>query len=144
MRVVKTFLFLLFSLTTVVYAQEYDYIREIKPCEVSIQACIEEYFPEDPKLATAVFMAESSLKPNKIGYNCRYGKVISSCAVQDRHLAISKDYGIAQINDQHSKHPEEFLDLETCLKMARKLYRERGDTFDAWFAYKNKLHLKYL
>ena len=70
MRVVKTFLFLLFSLTTVVYAQEYDYIREIKPCEVSIQACIEEkatqYNVSSEKLHY-IIMNESSYKPNATG-----------------------------------------------------------------------------
>lgn len=70
MRVVKTCLFLLLSLTTVVYAAEWDYVREVKPCEVSIQACIEEkatqYNVSVEKLHY-IIQNESSYNPNATG-----------------------------------------------------------------------------
>lgn len=72
MRVLKTFLFLMFSLTTVVYAKEWDYIREVKPCEVSIQSCIEEkakqYNVSSFTMGKVIF-CESSFKENAVGDN---------------------------------------------------------------------------
>lgn len=117
-------------------------VKEINQCDVSIEACITKYFPEEPQIAIAVFKAESSLNPNIIGYNCRYGNKITACKVTDRHKAISKDYGLAQINDQHSKTPEVFLDPETNLKKARELYDERG--WKCWYAYTDGIYKKYL
>ena len=127
-------------------------VKEVNPCDVSIEACITKYFPEESQVAIAVFKAESSLNPNNIGYNCRYeyfnektqatSTKVTVCKVADRAKAISKDYGIAQINDQHSKTPEEFLDLETNLKKARELYDERG--WKCWYAYTDGLYKKYL
>lgn len=127
-------------------------VVEVNPCDVSVEDCIAKYFPEEPQVAIAVFKAESSLNPNNIGYNCRYpyfdkklqatSTKVTACKVTDRAKAISKDYGIAQINDQHSKNPEEFLDVETNLKKARELYEERG--WKCWYAYTDGLYLKYL
>lgn len=127
-------------------------VKEVNPCDVSIEACITKYFPEDSKTAIAVFKAESSLNPNIIGYNCRYtyfdvkkqatSTKVTTCKVADRANAISKDYGLAQINDQHSKTPEKFLDAEENLKMARRLYDERG--WKCWYAYTDGLYKKYL
>lgn len=138
--------------TDVYVAEPTPVVKEVNPCDVSVEACIIKYFPEEPQVAIAVFKAESSLNPNNIGYNCRYtyfdekkqatSTKITACKVADRAKAVSKDWGIAQINDQHSKTPEEFLDLETNLKKARELYDERG--WKCWYAYTDGLYKKYL
>lgn len=146
------------STSTETYVAEPAPVVEVNPCDVSVEACIIKYFPEDSRIAIAVFKAESSLNPNNIGYNCRYeyfnentqatSTKITSCKVADRAKAVSKDYGIAQINDQHSKTPEEFLDLETNLRKARELYDERkrrtGEGWKCWYAYTDGLYKKYL
>lgn len=147
------FLFAIATSTgTEVYIAEPIQVVEVNPCDVSIEACITKYFPEDSQVAIAVFKAESSLNPNNIGYNCRYeyfnkktqatSTKVTACKVADRAKAISKDYGLAQINDQHSKTPEIFLDPETNLKKARELYDERG--WKCWYAYTDGLYKKYL
>lgn len=148
------FLFLMVTGTsTETYiAEPTPVVKEVNPCDVSVEACITKYFPEDPQLAIAVFKAESSLNPNNIGYNCRYeyfnkktqatSTKVTTCKVADRANAISKDYGIAQINDQHSKTPEMFLDPETNLRKARELYDERG--WKCWYAYTDGKYKQYL
>ena len=149
-----SFLFLMVTGTsTETYvAEPTQLVKEVNPCDVSIEACITKYFPEDPQVAIAVFKAESSLNPNNIGYNCRYeyfdkktqatSTKITTCKVADRANAISKDYGIAQINDQHSKTPEMFLDPEVNLRKARELYDERG--WKCWYAYTDGKYKQYL
>lgn len=140
------------STSTETYVAEPTPVVEVNPCDISIEACITKYFPEDSRTAIAVFKAESSLNPNNIGYNCRYeyfdkktqatSTKVTTCKVADRARAISKDYGLAQINDQHSKTPEVFLDPETNLKKARELYDERG--WKCWYAYTDGIYKKYL
>ena len=130
------------STSTETYVAEPAPVVEVNPCDVSVEACFIKYFPEDSKTAIAVFKAESSLNPNNIGYNCRYSNKVTACKVADRENAISKDYGLAQISDQHSKTPEIFLDPETNLKKARELYDERG--WKCWYAYTDGLYKKYL
>ena len=134
--------------TTTVPIQE-----PINPCSVSIEKCVEKYFPEQPKLAVAVFKAESQLKPQAIGYNCRYERFdekqnatttyITSCKPSDRDLAVSKDYGLAQINQQNYKGDKnDLLDVETNLKVARKIYEEQS--WRAWYVYRDGKHIQYL
>lgn len=118
-------------------------IQPVNECEVSVKKCIEKYFPEDPKLAVAVFMAESQLNPRSIGYNCRYGDSVTTCKPSDRELAISKDWGVAQINQaNYPGNKEDLLDVETNLKVARKVYDEQ--TWRAWYVYRDKKYVQYL
>lgn len=137
---------IIFSATSTVPVQ--DIQLPVNPCKVSVEACITKYFPEDPKLAKAVFTAESQLNPNNIGYNCRYQKTatttyITSCKKEDRDKAISKDYGLAQINESNYKgNKQDLLDVETNLKVARKVYDEQ--TWRAWFVYRDGKYIQYL
>ena len=118
-------------------------VKEINVCEQSVEKCITKYFPEDPKLAIAVFKAESQLNPRSIGYNCRYGDKVTTCKVSDRALALTKDYGIAQINQaNYQGNKEDLLDTETNLKVARKVYDEQ--TWRAWYVYRDKKYVQYL
>lgn len=144
--------------TEIYVAEPAPTVEEVNPCDVSVEACIIKYFPEDPQVAIAVFKAESSLNPNNIGYNCRYeyfnektqatSTKVTFCKVADRAKAVSKDYGLAQINNQHSDTPEKFLDIEENLKMARKLYDERerrtGEGWECWYAYIDGTYKQYL
>ena len=142
------------STSTEVYIAEPTPVVEVNPCDVSVEACVIKYFPEEPQVAIAVFKAESSLNPNNIGYNCRYSYFdekkqatstrITACKVADRANAVSKDYGICQVNSQHSKNPEEFLNIENGLKFCRKLYAESGNKFTPWFAFTTGIYKEYL
>lgn len=132
---------IMFSATTTMPIQ--DPPTPINPCSVSVEKCIEKYFPEDPKLAIAVFTAESQLNPRSIGYNCRYGDRVTTCKPSDRALALTKDYGVAQINQaNYSGNKEDLLDTETNLKVARKVYDEQ--TWRAWYVYRDKKYVQYL
>lgn len=118
-------------------------IQPVNECEVSVKKCIEKYFPEEPKLAVAVFMAESRLNPRSIGYNCRYGDRVTTCKPSDKDKAISLDWGISQVNDQnYSGDKNDLLNPEVNLKVARKIYEKQG--WNAWFAYRDDKYLKYL
>lgn len=115
----------------------------VNPCTVSTEKCIEKYFPENPRLAVAVFKAESGLETHQIGYNCRYGNRITSCKPLDHDKAVSLDYGLTQINQQnYPGNKDDLLDPETNLKIARKIYDKQG--WNAWFAYKDNKYVKYL
>lgn len=125
----------------------------VNPCSISVEECVGKYFPEEPKLAVAVFKAESRLNPRSIGYNCRYERFdkeenatttyVTTCKPSDRELAISKDYGLAQINQaNYHGNKEDLLDVETNLKVARKVYDEQ--TWNAWYVYRDKKYVQYL
>ena len=139
---------LLFSATTTIPTQDIIAPEPINPCKVSVEACITKYFPENPKLAKAVFTAESQLDPKQIGYNCRYNKTatttyVTVCKKEDIAKAISKDCGLAQINEQNYKGDKnDLLDLETNMKVARLVYEEQ--TWRAWYVYRDGKYLQYL
>lgn len=82
-------------------------------------------FPEDPYTALAIAKAESNLNPLATGYNSNG----------------SRDFGLMQVNSIHG-YGEELYDVETNLKVARKIYEKRG--WSAWCAYKTGKHLTYL
>lgn len=140
---------LIFSATTTVPTQDIKQaIPVVEPCKVSVEACITKYFPDDPKVAKAVFTAESQLDPKQIGYNCRYNKTatttyVTVCKKGDRDLAISKDYGLAQINEQNYKGDKsDLFDVETNMKVARIVYESQG--WRGWYVYRDGKYLQYL
>jgi hypothetical protein len=115
----------------------------INPCTVSTEMCVEKYFPKEKEIALAVFMAESRLNTQAIGYNCRYGKKVTSCKKGDENKALSMDYGISQINQQNYKgNKNDLLDIETNMKVARKVYDKQ--TWNAWYTYRDGKYLQYL
>jgi len=124
------------------YSPQIELVEQT-PCEISIERCVEFYFPEDTKTALAIFKAESGLIANKIGYNCRYGKEVTSCKKEDRDKAVSKDYGVCQINEIHSDNPEQYLDYEKAIKKCREIYDEKGN-WTAWSVYKNGVYKKFM
>lgn len=107
---------------------------------------IEEKFPEEKKLITAVFKAESGHNPKSMGWNCRYtenGKTVSkACKPEDRHKAWSVDCGVAQINTIGQTCPEELFEVEHNLTVAKKMYDTRG--LNPWMAYLNGSYKKHL
>lgn len=83
-------------------------------------------FPEDPHTALAIAMAESGLDPKAFNGSNSDG---------------SNDKGVFQINSCHG-YGEELYDIETNLKVARKIYDKSG--WLPWSSYKLGRHLTYL
>lgn len=115
----------------------------------SVNELIEANFGSNTQIALAVLRAENNtFNPRAIGYNCRYGQKVTACKKQDVDKAISVDCGLFQIHSYTGNCPKELFDPEINIKQAKKLFDERekitGDGFECWYAYKNKLHLKYL
>ncbi len=104
---------------------------------------IEEKFPENPKVVTAVFKAESGLNPKSMNWNCYYNGRSKSCLPQDRNKAWSVDCGLAQINRIGKDCPKELFDIENNLAEARKKF-DTKQGLNHWYAFKDKLHLKFL
>lgn len=112
--------------------KKYDYKEDVK-----------EKWGDQANIMLAVIMAESHGIGDKIGHNCRYGIKIKAClTTEDTKNAVSYDYGLAMISDQHGYSKEYLFDQKNNIEVAYKLYKEQG--FDAWFAYRNKKHLKFL
>jgi hypothetical protein len=102
--------------------------------------------PEHYATAMAVFMAESGLNQEAIGWNCYYrnafGKRKSkACKPKDRHKAWSVDCGIAQINVR-GQDCRGYLDPVYNLMLAKRLFDERG--FEPWVAHEKKMHKPFL
>lgn len=107
-----------------------------------IEGMITRYFKDDAKIAKAVFQSESGLRTDAQNWNCRYGGVSQSCKFEDREKAWSVDCGIAQINTPGNTCPQELFVPENNLKLAYKLYKNRG--FSPWVNFKNERYLSYL
>lgn len=103
---------------------------------------IEEKFPENPKVVTAVFKAESGHRTDAMGWNCYYNGQSKSCLPQDRGKAWSVDCGVAQINVIGKTCPKEYFDPALNLEIARKKYDSRGLT--PWYAYTLGTYKKFM
>lgn len=93
-------------------------------------------------IALAIAYAESGWNKDATGYNCRYGKVVKACKVQDRHLAISTDSGIFQIAKLHGYDEKTLHDPKENVRIAYDIYLREG--FNAWYSYRNKKHLEFM
>jgi hypothetical protein len=112
-----------------------------------IEEKIAQVFPENSRLISAVFKAESGHNPTSMNWNCRYkndqGEMYSkACKPEDRGKAWSVDCGIAQINTLGQTCPEELFDPEHNLTVAKKMYDARG--LNPWMAYLNQSYKKFL
>lgn len=120
--------------------------------EPSVEETVHVLFEDKAPVALAIIQAESNSEANKIGYNCRYGAKTTVCAPEDRKNAVSVDCGLWQINEMHYGTdrvcpPESFDPIQNTM-LAKKIYDERekrsGDGFDAWWAYRDNKHKKFL
>ena len=125
-------------------------IEQILPVakKKDISTLIKQTFPEDPDIALAIAKAESGLNEKSKGWNCEYEvngrKVSKACKKEDRGKAWSVDCGVFQVNQRGRECPSHLMTAESNLKIARKKYEGRGNTFLAWSAYKNGSYKKHL
>ena len=81
-------------------------------------------FPEAPNTAVAIAKAESGL--NIKAYN------------PEAHRGCNGSIGIMQIACVHHRNdPQALFDVQTNLKVARRVYDASGGNFSAWGAYSN-------
>ena len=83
----------------------------------TIEDKIRAMFPEDPDRAVAISKCESGMRANAFNGKNRNG---------------SWDAGVMQINSVHKYSKEYLFDVDNNLKVARKLYEARGNTWGAW------------
>lgn len=114
----------------------------VLPSQKEVAQKVREVFTEEPEIALAVFRAESGLRPDAQGWNCRYNGKSQACKPQDRAQAWSVDCGVAQINTPGSVCPEHLYDVETNLIEAHKKYVRRG--WQPWVAHNQGKHLAFL
>jgi hypothetical protein len=107
-----------------------------------IQNLIYEYFKTEYRTSLAIFTAESGLRADAQGFNCRYGGVSQACRAGDEGRAVSTDCGIAQINVQGKTCPPELFNPRHNLEVARAKYEQSN--WKPWSAFKNKSYLTYL
>lgn len=129
----------------------FDHSKVMAQREAKYRPLIEKYFPEEPEIMLAISKAESSLNQNAINYNCYYdakglvhstrpkGGVSKSCKAGHEKYSWSKDGCLMQVN---STHKEDISNIDTCMKMARKIYDTQGKK--AWVAYNSGSYKKYL
>ena len=100
---------ILILIPNILFAKSNNYIPLLK-----------KYFKSEWRTAYAIMMAESGGNPKAIG---------------DTHLKYYS-YGLFQINRRWHKYPKEkLLEPEFNIKIAKKIYDERG--WKEWGAYKN-------
>ena len=115
---------------------------DVKLAEKPVEQIVEHFFGEKTKIMTAIFKAESGLNPDAKNYNCRYGSISKSCKKSDREKAWSVDCGVAQTNFKGQICPEESMNPESNIRLAKQIYDEQG--LNAWVVYSNGTYKKYL
>lgn len=136
------------------------YAQELEKCSPStnteVNHLLQKYFIDCDVVNTMWLIAQAEAKghPSVIGYNCYYikdvvyetrvnGAISKSCKSGHEGYAWSYDVGYFQINTASSdKSIDELQDLETNFKEAQKIKKTQG--YNAWWTYKNGLHLSYL
>lgn len=100
----------------VVYASE-----EVSELEKIVAYITKKFAPEGKHVvvqAINCFYSESGLRSNAVGVN-KNG---------------SNDVGVAQINSIHGMSTEDRMDYKKNIDKAYKIYKSRGNNFDAWYA----------
>jgi hypothetical protein len=87
---------------------------------------IADVFGDEYRLAIAVAMAESELKPDAVNVNSDG----------------SRDIGIFQINERHGWSEEDLFDWSTNISIAKYLRDRSG--WSTWAAYNNETYRRYL
>ena len=108
----------------------------------SLEAKIRETFPEDPETAVAVSKAESRMKAEAVGYNCVYEGRSQSCKKGDESKAWSVDCGLMQINSVGKSCPEELMNPDNNLRVAKNI-KEKGG-WERWWTFKTGKHLAFI
>lgn len=84
---------------------------------VTVEEKIRAMFPEDPDRAVRIAICESGMRPEAFNGKNRNG---------------SWDAGVFQVNSVHKYSKEYLFNVDNNLKVARKLYEARGNTWGAW------------
>ena len=106
---------------------------------------IRETFPEMPNTAVAVAMAESGMR--MVQSNHKYPKDMDGQKVGSRERSWciyqihepAHDATAVQLGYENYK-----TDVEDCVKMARVVYEQAGNSFRPWTVYTKKLYLAYV
>lgn len=111
-----------------------------------IAALVVATFPSDSEEMLAIFMAESGLNKDAVGWNClyeEYGSSVSrACKEGDRVNAWSVDCGVSQLNFKGLTCPLEAFDPVWNITVgAKKKYDSQGK--EAWTAYNTGVYLSY-
>lgn len=107
-----------------------------------IEKQILEKFQNEYKVALAVAKAESGLRPDAQGFNCRYNGISQGCRKGDESKAWSVDCGIFQHNVKGTTCPENLFDPAQNIQLAFEKYQKRS--WQPWCAYTSGKYLAYL
>ena len=117
-----------------------DRIAEASPS--GIEEKIKTTFKDDYETALAVAKAESGLKENAQGFNCRYNGISQSCRKGDEHKAWSTDCGIYQHNVPGKTCPTNLFDPDENIQLAFEKYQKRK--WQPWSAFKSGAYLAFI
>jgi hypothetical protein len=107
-----------------------------------IEKQIYETFKNDYKIALAVAKAESGLRSDAQGYNCRYGGISQACRIGDENKAWSTDCGVYQINVIGTTCPADLFNPAKNIEVAFQKYQKRG--WQPWSAFNSGSYLKHI
>lgn len=97
--------------------QKVEAAEKVVKTPVTIEEKIRAMFPEDPDRAVRIAKCESGMRPEAFNGKNRNG---------------SWDAGVFQVNSVHKYSKEYLFNVDNNLKVARKLYEARGNTWGAW------------
>lgn len=97
--------------------QKVEAAEPIIKTPVTVEEKIRAMFPEDQDRAVAIAKCESGMRPEAFNGKNRNG---------------SWDAGVFQVNSVHKYSKEYLFNVDNNLKVARKLYEARGNTWGAW------------
>lgn len=107
-----------------------------------IEKQILDKFTNEYKIALAIARAESGLRPDAQGFNCRYNGVSQACRKGDEYKAWSTDCGLYQINVPGTTCPAHLLDPAQNIQVAFEKYQKRK--WQPWCAFTSGKYLAYL